>query len=64
MSTGVMVPDCMEPKLALAQERIEWMVHKDTILRPVIVVPEVPEPSTARNRKNAMKKRREKKSCC
>lgn len=48
--------------MVIANNRIDWMVHKDTILAPPIVPSIILESSTARNRKSAMNNRREKQS--
>lgn len=52
----------MDQQFGIAQERIEWMVNKDSILHPKVIEQEVPESSTTRNRRNAIKARHEKQS--
>lgn len=61
-SVGIHVPDGMHKQMAVAKERIDWMVHKDTILQPRTFFVDIPESSSARNRRNAIKARREKLS--
>lgn len=48
--------------MGIAQRHVDWLVHKDTIVPPRNLVSSIPESSTARNRKNAINSRCQKKS--
>lgn len=57
---GVLLPDGMAEKMVVAQSRIDWLIHKDTILHPRTIAVDMPKSTTTINRQNAINARRQK----